>query len=108
MLDYTQRMTAAAIARIPDGVYEAEDYVDTDGFSDDPVYVRVKLTVDGDRIEVDLTGRTRRRVGPINSPYANTASAIYYSLKFFLNPDAPPNAGPLPPDRPRRSPRARG
>ena len=93
VLDYTQRMTAAAIARIPDGVYEAEDYVDSDGFSDDPVYVRVKLTVDGDRIEVDMTGSDPATVGPINSPYANTASAIYYSLKFFLNPDAPPNAG---------------
>jgi N-methylhydantoinase B/oxoprolinase/acetone carboxylase alpha subunit len=93
VLDYTQRMTAAAIERIPDGSYEAEDYVDSDGFSDDPVYVRVKLTVDGDRIEVDLTGSDPATVGPINSPYANTASAIYYSLKFFLNPDAPPNAG---------------
>jgi N-methylhydantoinase B len=93
VLDYTQRMTAAAVSRIPDGVYEAEDYVDSDGFSEDPVYVRVKLTVDGDRIHADLTGSDPATVGPINSPYANTASAIYYSLKFFLNPDAPPNAG---------------
>ncbi len=93
VLDYTQRMTAAAIERIPDGEYEAEDYVDSDGFSDDPVYVRVKLIVDGERIEVDLAGSDPATVGPINSPYANTASAIYYSLKFFLSPDAPPNAG---------------
>ena len=55
--------------------------------------MRAKLTVDGDRIGVDLTGSDTATVGPINSPYANTASAIYYSLKFFLNPDAPPNAG---------------
>jgi N-methylhydantoinase B len=93
VLDYTQRMTAAAIRRIPDGVYEGEDYVDSDGFSDDPVYVRVKLIVADDRIEVDMTGSDAATVGPINSPYANTASAIYYSLKFFLNPGAPPNAG---------------
>ena len=46
----------------------------------------------GDRIEVDLTGSDPATVGPINSPYANTASAIYYSLKFFLNPDAPPKS----------------
>ena len=30
-------------------------------------------------------------IGSINSPYANTASAVYYALKFFLNPDAPAN-----------------
>lgn len=93
ILSYTQRMTAAAIARIPDGVYEAEDYVDSDGFSDEIVTVRVKLTVSGDRIGVDLTGSDQQVVGPINSPYANTASAIYYSLKFFLSHDSPPNAG---------------
>ncbi|MCW3007333.1 MAG: methylhydantoinase [Solirubrobacterales bacterium] len=93
VLDYTQAMTAAAVRRIPDGVYEATDYVDSDGFSDEPLTVRVKLTVADDRIEIDLTGSDPQTVGPINSPYANTASAIYYSLKFFLNPDAPPNAG---------------
>jgi N-methylhydantoinase B/oxoprolinase/acetone carboxylase alpha subunit len=93
VLDYTQRMTAAAVRRIPNGVYEAEDYVDSDGFSDEPVYVRVKLTVEDERIHVDLSGSDPATVGPINSPYANTASAIYYSLKFFLSPDAPPNAG---------------
>jgi N-methylhydantoinase B len=93
VLDYTQRMTAAAIRRIPDGEYEAEDYVDSDGFSEERVWVRVKLIVKDDRIEVDLGGSDPAVVGPINSPYANTASAIYYSLKFFLSPDAPPNAG---------------
>lgn len=93
VLDYTQQMTAAAIDRIPDGVYEASDYVDSDGFSEEPVTVRVKLTVLGDRIEIDLAGSDDACVGPLNSPYANTASAIYYSLKFFLHPDAPPNAG---------------
>lgn len=93
VLDYTQMMTAAAVRRIPNGVYEASDYVDSDGFSDEPVHVRVKLTVDDDRIGVDLSGSDPVTVGPINSPYANTASAVYYSLKFFLNPDAPPNAG---------------
>ncbi len=93
VLDYTQTMTKAAIRRIPDGVYEASDYVDSDGFSDEPVTVRVRLTVADDRISVDLTGSDPVTVGPINSPYANTASAIYYSLKFFLSPNAPPNAG---------------
>lgn len=93
VLDYTQDMTSAAVRRIPDGVYEATDYVESDGFTDSPLTVRVKLTVADDRIEIDLSGSDPQTLGPINSPYANTASAVYYSLKFFLNPDAPPNAG---------------
>jgi len=93
VLDYTQAMTAAAIRRIPDGIYESSDYIDSDGFSEDPVTVRVKLIVKEDRIEIDLSDSDPQTVGPINSPYANTASAVYYSLKFFLGPDAPANAG---------------
>ena len=93
ILDYTQQMTAAALERIPDGVYEAEDYVDSDGFSDRRVVVKVRLTVDGERIGVDLTGSDDEVVGPINSPFANTASAVYYALKFFLSRESPPNAG---------------
>lgn len=93
ILDYTQQVTREAINQIPDGVYEASEYVDSDGFNDDPVRLRVKLTVAGDRIGVDFTGSDPTAIGPINSPYANTASAVYYSLKFFLNPEAPANAG---------------
>lgn len=93
ILDYTQAMTRAAIERIPDGVYEGQDYIDSDGVTDDPVHVKVKMTVSRDEIHIDLTGSGPQTTGPINSPYANTASAIYYSLKFFLSPESPPNAG---------------
>jgi N-methylhydantoinase B/oxoprolinase/acetone carboxylase alpha subunit len=93
VLDYTQAMTAASIRRIPDGVYEAEDYIDSDGFSEDRVVVRTKVIVKDDRIEIDLSESDPQTLGPINSPYANTASAVYYALKFYLAQDAPPNAG---------------
>ena len=93
VLDYTERMTRAAIERIPDGSYEADDYADTDGFSPDPIRLHVRLTVQGDEITVDFDGSDPQCIGSINSPMANTYSAIYYALKFFLNPDAPANAG---------------
>ena len=93
VLDYTERMTRAAIERIPDGEYEADDYADTDGFSAEPIKLHVKVVVDGDQLTVDFEGTDPVCIGSINSPYANTASAIYYALKFFLNPDAPANGG---------------
>jgi len=91
--DYTERMTRAAIERIPDGTYRAEEYADTDGFSDHPIKLKLELRVRGDRIEVDFTGTDPQVMGAINSPLANTTSAVYYSLKAFLQPDAPPNHG---------------
>ncbi len=93
IIAYPERMTRKAISEIPDGVYEGEDYADTDGFSDEPVRIKVKLIVREDEITVDFTGSDPAATGAINSPLANTYSAVYYSLKFFLSPDAPANGG---------------
>jgi N-methylhydantoinase B/oxoprolinase/acetone carboxylase alpha subunit len=93
VLDYTERRTRAAIRQIPDGVYSAEDWIDCDGVIPDSVPIRVTLTVSGDEIVVDLRGSSPLVAGPINYPAAGTYSAVYFALKFFLDPDAPPNAG---------------
>jgi N-methylhydantoinase B/oxoprolinase/acetone carboxylase alpha subunit len=93
VLDYTERRTRRAIEDIPDGTYVATEYGDCDGVSDESVHVEVTLRVDGDRIEVDFAGTDDEARGAINSPKANTYSAVYYGLKFFTDNDAPANAG---------------
>ena len=92
-IDYTERLTKKAIGEIPDGSYAAQDYVDTDGFSETPIRIRVKITIAGEKLSVDFTGTDGMAEGGCNSPYANTYSAVYYSLKFYLSPEAPANAG---------------
>jgi N-methylhydantoinase B/oxoprolinase/acetone carboxylase alpha subunit len=93
LIGYTERIVRKAIEDIPDGVYEAEDYADTDGITHEPVMVKVRLTVKGSNIEVGLDGSSPPAKGAINSPYANTVSAVMYSLQFFLAPEAPSNYG---------------
>lgn len=93
LIAYTERIVRARIADIPDGVYEGEDYADTDGQTDAPVKVKATLTVAGSDITVDLTGSDPQCLGAINSPEANTHSAVFYSLQFFLEPNAPQNEG---------------
>lgn len=91
--EYTERIVRKSISEIPDGVYEGEDYADTDGFSATPIKIKVTLTVKGSDITVDFDGSEKTVKGAINSPYANTASATLYSLQFFLAPHAPQNQG---------------
>ncbi len=93
LIAYTERIVRKSIEIIPDGEYSAEDYADTDGFSPDPINIKVKLIIKGSDITVDFTGTDPVCKGSINSPYANTASAAFYSLQFFLAPHAPSNAG---------------
>ena len=93
LITYTERIVRKRIESIPDGVYKGEDYADTDGQTDDPVKVKVTLTVKGSDITVDLAGSDPQCLGAINSPKANTYSAVFYSLQFFLEPTAPQNEG---------------
>ncbi len=91
--EYTERIVRKSIADMPDGEYEAEEYADTDGHSDQPIPIKVKLVIKGSDITVDFAGTGPVCKGAINSPYANTASATLYSLQFFLAPHAPQNQG---------------
>ena len=93
LIAYTERIVRQKIEEIPDGVYEGEDYADTDGQQEGIVTVRVKMTVDGSNITVDLTESDTQCLGAINSPIANTMSAVYYAMQFFLDPTAPQNEG---------------
>jgi len=90
---YTERIVRNSIAEIPDGTYVAEDYADTDGLSDKPIRMKVALIIKGSDITVDFEGSDPVCKGAINSPFANTASAVFYSLQFFLAPYAPQNQG---------------
>jgi len=90
---YTEKMIRESIRSIPNGVYEAEDYADTDGVSHERVKIKVRLEIQDTSIKVDFTGTDPMCQGAINSPRANTISAALYSLQFFLAPDAPQNQG---------------
>ncbi|MBI2853447.1 MAG: hydantoinase B/oxoprolinase family protein, partial [Chloroflexi bacterium] len=48
LLDYSERLTRAAIQKLPQGDFDFEDYMDDDGFSGSPVRFYVKITVKGD------------------------------------------------------------
>lgn len=90
---YTEKMVRESIRTIPNGIYEAEDYADTDGIAQKRVKVKVRLEIEDTSIKVDFTGTDPMCQGAINSPKANTMSAALYSLQFFLAPDAPQNQG---------------
>lgn len=90
---YTEKMVRESIRTIPNGIYEAEDFADTDGITHNRIKLKVRLEVEDTSIKVDFTGTDPICQGAINSPKANTISAALYSLQFFLAPDAPQNQG---------------
>jgi N-methylhydantoinase B len=93
LVAYTERRTVAAIGALPRGSFFAEGLVDTDGFSDEPVHLAARFTVDDDGVLFDMTGSDPQRRAPVNSTYAQTYSNCAYVLKSLIDPDIPVNDG---------------
>ena len=97
LLDYSERLTRAAISRIPDGTYSYMDYMDDDGLTSEPVPIAVAITVDGDGMTVDFAGTSPQRPGCINAPLAVTVSAVLYTMHCIAGAEVPPSQGCLRP-----------
>ena len=93
LLDYSERRMRKGLQALPDGTYEAEDFIDDDGVGDEPIRVAVRITIEGDRAIVDLSDSDPQARGNTNSTMANTHAAVYYVLIAVVDPQMPPNSG---------------
>jgi N-methylhydantoinase B/oxoprolinase/acetone carboxylase alpha subunit len=97
--NYSERMTRAAIRKLPDGFYKFEDFLDNDGVSNRPVKIQVTITIQGDSADVDFTGSDPQVAGSINANYAVALSATMYVFRCLVAEDVPYTAGLLRPIR---------
>lgn len=97
LIAYSARVMRHAIKEIPDGSYHAEDMLDDDGISNEPVLVRVQIIIKGDRAVVDFSGSAPQVAGPINAVAAITVSAVSYVFRCLLEGDMPASAGMMEP-----------
>jgi N-methylhydantoinase B len=97
ILNYSERMTRHAISLIPDGTYQAEDFLDNDGITDDPIAIRVQVRIKRDRATVDFTGSDPQTAGSVNAVYAITASVVFYIFRTLVGIPIPSNAGGMRP-----------
>jgi N-methylhydantoinase A/oxoprolinase/acetone carboxylase beta subunit/N-methylhydantoinase B/oxoprolinase/acetone carboxylase alpha subunit len=92
--DVTERRIRSVLATWPDGVHEAETYVDTDGITlDQPVHYHVRIEKRGDRIAFDFTGSNDQTQGPVNISPSLARGCCYYVLIAMIDPTLPNNAG---------------
>jgi N-methylhydantoinase B len=91
---YAERRMRLEIGLLPDGVYEGETCLDSDGFSDTPIRIKVAITIKGEEAWVDFAGSDPQVTGFVNSPLANTATCVYVAfLTTVTTPDIPHNEG---------------
>jgi N-methylhydantoinase B len=90
---YVERVLRRRLADLPDGRWEAEDYIDVDPRAGEAlVPIRVGLRISGDRLHYDLSGSHPAIGNFLNSAFGGTYSAIVAGTKTFF-PDVPLNSG---------------
>ena len=97
ILNYSERMTRHAISTIPEGIYEAEDFLDNDGISDRPIAIRVKMRIKDGKAILDFSESDPQTEGSVNAVYAITASAAFYVFRTVVGFSIPSNAGGMRP-----------
>ncbi|HEY6026001.1 MAG TPA: hydantoinase B/oxoprolinase family protein [Pseudolabrys sp.] len=95
IMEHSERIARERVAAMPDGVYEAESFMDDDGVTVGArVPIRVKVEVRGDRMTVDLTDVSEQVGGFYNSGVTAGLSCCQVAFKCLTSPlDMPINEG---------------
>jgi N-methylhydantoinase B len=94
LFEAARKMMEAEVRSIPDGVYCGDGRVYFDGKNPGSKYtIRVKITVDGERIVFDYSDTDAQTNGFVNGTYTSSASATLLTFLQMVNPDIPHNHG---------------
>ena len=93
-IDYAERLTRAALEKLPDGEWSFEDWIDDDGIDyGKPIRLFVTLRKMGGHMVVDWTGTHPQVKGAINNTLSFTKAASYTGVRSVLPPGIPNNEG---------------
>jgi N-methylhydantoinase B len=93
MLDRAERVARERLEEFPPGEYSSEMWIDDDGLTDEPLLVRVKVTISSDRFVADFTGSAPQAVGPINTTWTGLEVSCREIFKEATDPHFPNNDG---------------
>ena len=94
VLDHAERLTRAELAKLPDGEWSFEDFIDDDGIDyGKPIRLFVTIRKSGDSMVVDWTGTNPQVKGAINNTLSFTKAASYCAVRSVLPQNIPSNEG---------------
>ncbi|MDE4141049.1 MULTISPECIES: hydantoinase B/oxoprolinase family protein [Rhodobacterales] len=94
--DRAEALMRSELTELPDGRWEAEDFLDNDGITDTPLAIKVALEINDDRMTLDFTGTADRCAGPVNIALPTAVATAYVAIKHIF-PSLPANSGVMRP-----------
>lgn len=91
-----EALMRSELTELPDGRWEAEDYLDNDGINDEPLKIKIALEIKSDTMLLDFTGSAPQCAGPVNIALPTAVATAYVAIKHVF-PALPANAGVMRP-----------
>ncbi|MDB5408178.1 MAG: 5-oxoprolinase [Rhodospirillales bacterium] len=93
LLDGSERRLRLALAALPDGTAEAENWHDGDGVSKEPIRIHVALTKRGDELTIDFSNSADQSVGPANAVFQVVQAAAIGAVLSIVDHSIANNDG---------------
>ena len=95
IMDHSEALARANTRSIPDGVYEAESFMDDDGIDiGEPIPIRVRIEKRGEEMTIDLSDVSKQVRGFYNSGVTTGIACAQVAYKCLATPtDYPVNEG---------------
>lgn len=95
-VDLADRRMRRDIERLPDGIWEGEQYIDDDGVGDKPLRLAATVRKQGGTIEIDFSGSDVQPPGAVTTCWEETNRCLI-GPKMVLDSRHPMNAGAMRP-----------
>jgi N-methylhydantoinase B len=79
-LDRSETLMRAALKQLPNGTYLSADCIDSGVFDQEPIRVKLALTIEEGSVHLDFTGTDPQTRDFLNVPYASTVAAAYSAI----------------------------
>jgi N-methylhydantoinase B len=93
LMDYSERVGRAALARLRRGTFTAEDQLEDDGLGHGPFAVRLRLGISPRGLRFDWSGTDAQATGGINANRSVVLAASVYALRCLCPARLPTNDG---------------
>ena len=94
ILDQSEAASRKRIAAIPDGIYEAESFLDNDGMREQVIPIKVRIIIDGDEMTVDYSEMAEQVAGRINSGrHGGGVTTARVAFMYLVAQGEPANEG---------------
>jgi N-methylhydantoinase B len=87
IMDQSEAQARRVVSSFPDGIYEAESFMDDDGVTvGKPIPLRVKVIIEGDQMTVDLSNISPQVAGYYNAGASAGRSCAQVAFKCLTSP----------------------